>query len=83
MPNEAILESGGTSTVYVQQPDHQYLPRNIKVGVQGELFTQVLDGLTAGQQVVTIGSFFIDAEHRLKNYAPNPDFCPSDDHPRH
>jgi hypothetical protein len=35
-------------------------------GVQGELFTQVLNGLQEGEQVVTIGSFFIDAEHKLK-----------------
>jgi hypothetical protein len=26
----------------------------------------VLGGVNAGDQVVTIGSFFIDAEHRLK-----------------
>jgi hypothetical protein len=30
------------------------------------LFTQVIDGLKSGEQVVTIGSFFIDAEHKLK-----------------
>jgi hypothetical protein len=34
--------------------------------MRGELFTQVLDGLTPGEQVVTTGSFFIDAEHKLK-----------------
>ena len=30
------------------------------------MFTQVLDGLESGEHVVTIGSFFIDAEHKLK-----------------
>ena len=34
--------------------------------LQGELFTQVLEGLQPGEQVITIGSFFIDAEHKLK-----------------
>ena len=66
VPNEAILESGGKQLVYVQNPEGRYAPREIKVGLRGELFTQVLDGLAQGQQVVTIGSFFIDAEHRLK-----------------
>jgi hypothetical protein len=66
VPNEAILESGGKQLVYVQESDGGYAPREIAVGVRGELFTQVLGGLKAGQQVVTIGSFFIDAEHRLK-----------------
>jgi hypothetical protein len=67
VPNEAIIETGGRQMVYVQQAGSNYQPREIKAGVRGELFTQVLEGLTAGEQVVTIGSFFIDAEHKLKN----------------
>jgi Cu(I)/Ag(I) efflux system membrane fusion protein len=67
VPNEAILETGGKQMVYVQQAGGNYIPRDIKAGMRGELFTQVLEGLTAGEQVVTIGSFFIDAEHKLKN----------------
>ncbi|MBI4886788.1 MAG: hypothetical protein HY824_06825 [Acidobacteria bacterium] len=66
VPNEAIIETGDRRLVYVQQPDSSYTPREIRIGVQGELFTQVLGGLTAGEHVVTIGSFFIDAEHKLK-----------------
>ena len=66
MPNEAIIESGGKQVVYLQEPDGSYTPRDIKVGAQGELFTQVLEGLNHGEQVITIGSFFIDAEYKLK-----------------
>lgn len=66
VPNEAIIESGGRQIVYIQQADGSYAQREIKIGLRGELFTQVLEGLEPGQQVVSIGSFFIDAEHRLK-----------------
>ena len=66
VPNEAILETGGSQIVYVQNAEGGYVPRTITAGAQGELFTEILDGLTAGEQVVTIGSFFIDAEHKLK-----------------
>ncbi len=66
VPNEAIIERGGQTLVYVQDAGGEYTPREIKAGVQGELFTQVLDGLKNGEHVVTIGSFFIDAEHKLK-----------------
>jgi multidrug efflux pump subunit AcrA (membrane-fusion protein) len=66
VPNEAIIENGGTPLVYVQESDGSYAARQITVGVQGELFTEVLDGVRPGEQVVTIGSFFIDAEHKLK-----------------
>jgi multidrug efflux pump subunit AcrA (membrane-fusion protein) len=67
VPNEAIIETGGTQVVYVQQAGGRYAPREITAGLRGELFTQVIEGLAAGEQVVTIGSFFIDAEHKLKN----------------
>lgn len=66
VPNEAIIESGDTPLVYVQQQPGRYAPREVQLGLQGELYTQVLDGLKAGEQVVTFGSFFIDAEHKLR-----------------
>ena len=66
VPNEAIIDRGGHTLVYVQDKGGEYTPRDIKTGVQGELFTRVLDGLKSGEHVVTIGSFFIDAEHKLK-----------------
>jgi hypothetical protein len=66
VPNEAIIESGGKQVVYLQAADRGYTPREVKVGVQGELYTQGLEGLEPGEQVITIGSFFIDAEHKLK-----------------
>ena len=42
------------------------MPREIQPGVQGELYTQIVEGLKPGEQVITFGSFFIDAEHKLK-----------------
>lgn len=66
VPNEAIIETAGKQVVYVPQGQGRYVPREIRAGVQGELFTQVLEGLTPGEQVVTFGSFFIDADYQLK-----------------
>lgn len=68
VPNEAIIETEGKQVVYVPQGQGRYVARAIRVGVQGELFTQVLEGLKPGEQVVTFGSFFIDAEHQLKGF---------------
>jgi multidrug efflux pump subunit AcrA (membrane-fusion protein) len=67
VPNEAIIEVDGKHVVYVQAEKGRYLPREIRPGLQGELYTQVLDGLKAGEQVVTFGSFFIDADFKLKD----------------
>ena len=66
VPNEAIIEEGATRVVYRQSADGQYEPTPVQAGVQGELYTQVTGGLKDGDQVVTFGSFFIDAEHKLK-----------------
>jgi len=67
--NEAIIEEGATRVVYIQRGGGRYEPQVIKTGIQGELYTQVLEGLSEGDQVVTFGSFFIDSEFKLKGTA--------------
>ncbi len=66
VPNAAIIEEGDTRIVYVQQHPGHYVPTEIHTGLQGELFTQILHGLDEGAEVVTFGSFFVDAEYKLK-----------------
>ena len=65
VPNEAIIEEGGRRVVYVDR-DGEYVPMEVETGIQGELYTQVIAGLQPDTRVVTFGSFFIDAEHKLK-----------------
>jgi mono/diheme cytochrome c family protein len=66
VPNEAVVEDGMRRLVYLQSGASDYVPREITVGLQGERYTQVLSGLTSGEQVVTLGAFFVDAEYRMK-----------------
>jgi multidrug efflux pump subunit AcrA (membrane-fusion protein) len=68
IPNEALIETAGKHVVYVDQGNGRYIPREITPGAQGELYTQVLDGLKPGEQVVTFGSFFIDADYKLRGF---------------
>ena len=65
VPNEAIIETGEKRVVYVQESGG-YVPREIQIGLQGELFTEIAGGVKPGEQVVTFGSFFIDADFKLK-----------------
>ena len=58
LANVSINESGNI--------DDAKMLLSFHAGIQGELYTQVLDGLSDGDQVVTLGSFFIDAEQKLK-----------------
>ena len=64
--NEAIIEEGDRQVVYLQQDEGHYEPRDIRTGVRGELYAEVLHGLEEGDRVVTFGSFFIDAEYKLR-----------------
>jgi Cu(I)/Ag(I) efflux system membrane fusion protein len=65
IPNEAIIEEGDRQIVYWQMHPGHYVPKEIRTGVRGELYAEVVEGLAEGDQVVTIGSFFIDAETKL------------------
>lgn len=69
IPNEAIIEEGEQRIVYVQRGEGRYEPQPVTIGLQGELFTEVVSGLNEGDQVVTFGSFFIDSEYKLKGAA--------------
>jgi len=72
IPNEAIIEEGEKHIVYVQSQPGQYMPHDVEIGVQGELYTHVIKGLNEGDQVVTFGSFFIDSEYKLKGTQEAP-----------
>jgi len=67
IPNESIIEEGGSRVVYLRESTGEYSPRTIQTGIEGELYTQVVDGLQEGDQVVSIGSFFVDADNKLKS----------------
>ena len=44
----------------------RYEPRPVKLGVQGDDYVQVLEGVKAGEPVVVSANFLIDAESNLK-----------------
>lgn len=67
IPNVSIIEEGKEQIVYLQREAGRYAPQAIKTGIQGELYTQVTEGLAEGDQIVSVGSFFIDAETKLKS----------------
>jgi len=64
--NAAIIERDGKQIVYEEIHPGHYEPHEIETGLKGETYTEVLAGIAAGYRIITIGSFFIDAEYRLK-----------------
>jgi cobalt-zinc-cadmium efflux system membrane fusion protein len=55
-----VIYEGSNARVWVVGDDHSVELRQIKLGQSSERMIQVLDGLHAGEKIVTRGSLFID-----------------------
>jgi len=66
VPHSAVIDSGTRNVVLVQLGEGRFEPREVKVGAHGEKYTQILQGLSEGEQVVVAANFLIDAESNLK-----------------
>ncbi|WP_319797197.1 efflux RND transporter periplasmic adaptor subunit [Nitrobacter sp.] len=60
VPLDAVIYEGNNARVWVVGDDHSVELRQIKLGQSSERMIQVLDGLHAGEKIVTRGSLFID-----------------------
>lgn len=72
IPKSAVLWTGPRSVVYVKMqdaevPSFQY--REVEIGEAAGGFYPVVSGLANGEEVVTYGSFAIDAAAQLNNQA--------------
>ncbi len=72
VPKSAVLWTGKRSVAYVKVPDTE-IPsfefKEVELGESVGSSYRVLSGLEAGQEVVTYGSFTIDAAAQLNNQA--------------
>ncbi len=66
IPTEAVLDSGLRKIVYVEKKPGVYEMRDVKLGVSGERYVEVLSGIRKGEKVVTSGNFLIDSESQLR-----------------
>jgi multidrug efflux pump subunit AcrA (membrane-fusion protein) len=66
VPSEAILRTGYRNIVITSLPDSKFLPKDVKLGPEGEDMTQIISGLEEGEKIVTSGQFLIDSESNLR-----------------
>jgi membrane fusion protein, copper/silver efflux system len=66
IPSEAVVRSGARELAFVVQGPGKFTPREIRTGVTSNGATQVVTGLTAGEEVVTSAQFLIDSESKLR-----------------
>lgn len=65
VPRSAVLDTGTRKLVYVAKNDGVFEAREIQAGAPTEEVFPILNGLKAGEQVVTSGNFLIDSQTRL------------------
>ena len=76
IPATGVLQSGTREIAFVERGDGYIEPREVQLGARvGEDFI-VLEGLKAGEQIVTSANFLIDSESQLQaalgSFAPPP-----------
>jgi Cu(I)/Ag(I) efflux system membrane fusion protein len=67
VPRSAVIYTGPRRVVFVDLGEGRLRPREVKVGIAGAEAFEVLDGLAAGDSVVSSGTFLIAAESRIRS----------------
>lgn len=59
VPDAAVLDDDGRAVVYVMAGGESFFLRRVRTGVRADGYTQILDGVAAGERVVSRGAFEI------------------------
>jgi len=66
VPDDAVIDTGARQVVILDRGEGRFEPRAVEIGVRGEGFTEIRDGIAEGDRVVVAANFLIDAESNLK-----------------
>lgn len=67
VPDQAVLETGTRSVVFVARGNGVFEPRDVTTGAHADGFREIRGGVTAGEIVVAEANFLVDSESRLKS----------------
>lgn len=65
-PSDAVLHTGGRSVVIVAEGEGRFAPRPVRLGLSAGGRQQILEGLSAGETIVTTSQFLFDSESNLR-----------------
>ncbi|WP_036250010.1 efflux RND transporter periplasmic adaptor subunit [Methylobacter sp. BBA5.1] len=66
IPSEAVIRSGAKTQVLIVRGPGKFEPRLVTTGLSSNGDVAILDGVKAGEEVVTSAQFLIDSESRLR-----------------
>lgn len=66
VPEEAVVYTGPRRVVFVDADEDRLVPREVRTGVSADGWVEIVEGLQAGERVVTSGNFLVAADSRLR-----------------
>jgi len=78
VPRTAVLQHGAETVVFLEQANHAYLARRVRLGRVGDDTVEVVAGLKAGDRVVTEGGLMLDGQAQLARAATTGDVAPAE-----
>ena len=73
VPRSAVIQTGQQAFVYVDLGDGAYRQTPVKTGRRGGEYLEVLEGVQAGEKVVTNGALLIDGQAEMnRSFSPPP-----------
>ena len=66
VPEQAVIHSGLKTIVIVAQGNGYFEPREVTAGQTAQGYTEILRGISVGEDIVVVSQFLIDAESNLK-----------------
>jgi len=69
VPRESVLMSGKKTHLFVQSQPGRFEPRIVRTGITADGLIEIIDGVRAGETVVSSGQFLIDSESSIREAA--------------
>jgi Cu(I)/Ag(I) efflux system membrane fusion protein len=67
VPTSAVLTTGKRTVVWVETQPNTFQPRDVETGARTDSLTQIISGLSAGDNVAASGGYLIDSESQLQH----------------
>lgn len=67
VPDSAVIDTGSQQSVFVDKGAGKLEPHDVKLGMRGDGYVEIREGVHEGEAVVVSGNFLIDAESNLKS----------------
>jgi len=81
VPRESVLMTGKQAHLFVQSEAGRFEPRTVRTGISADGLIEIVNGVQAGEAVVSSGQFLIDSESSIREAAakmvePNSETSP-------